>query len=139
VSLEVDAEVEKRAVRDSTMDEQEGDQELPDTTVTVEEGVDGLELRMREAHVNERRKLMVMEEALVVVERLLHLVDGRGYERRFCESRVLWADPVLRLTELAGPAMRSADAGQELSVDLGDEAMRERKVADGEAFIARRW
>ena len=87
------------------MDEQESDQEPPDTTVTVEEGVDGLEPRMREAHVNERRKLMVMEEALVVVERLLHSVDGRGHERRFCESRVLWVDPVLRLTELAGPAM----------------------------------
>ena len=87
------------------MDEQESDQEPPDTTVTVEEGVDGLELRMREAHVNERRKLMVMEEALVVVERLLHLVDWRGHERRLCEGGILWADPVLRLTELTGPAM----------------------------------
>ena len=111
------------------MDEQEGDQQPADTAVAVEEWVDGLELRMCQAGVDECGQLLLVQEALEVVERLLHLVDRGRHERRLCQARVLRPDPVLRAAKLAGETVSTATAGQELTVDLADQAERERQLA----------
>jgi hypothetical protein len=138
VSPEVDAEVEERAVQDSPVDEEEADQESPDTAVTVQERVDRLELRMSEPDVDQCRQLVVVEKPLEVVEGLLHLVNRRRHERRLGQGGVLGADPVLRLAELAGPAVRSAHAGQELPVDLGDQAKRQGEVGHPREAVVHR-
>src|SRR5581483_7859693 len=104
-------------------------QQTPDAAIAVEERMDRLELGVGQTCVNERGKLLVVEEALEVVERLLHLVDGRRNERRLLEGCVLGTDPALRSPELSGKTMRSADACEQLAVNLRDEAKRERQVA----------
>jgi hypothetical protein len=52
VALQVVAYVEERSVQDARVDELEGDEEPAHAPVTIQEGVDGLELRVHKAAVD---------------------------------------------------------------------------------------
>src|SRR5437764_517556 len=107
VTPEVVAEVEQRAMEHAAMHEQERDQQSPDAPVPVHEGMDGLELGVRETDVDQRGKVVVlMQEALEVIERLMHGWDGRGHESRALDRRALRPNPILVAPELASKAMR---------------------------------
>jgi hypothetical protein len=55
VLLEPEAEIEERAPQEAPLVQEERDEEPTDTTVAVEERVDGLELRMEHAALDELR------------------------------------------------------------------------------------
>ena len=59
MALEEQAEVQERRTQETPMLEQERDQQPADATVSVEIGVDGLELRMGQTGTHERRKFVV--------------------------------------------------------------------------------
>lgn len=63
------------------MHEQEADEQPTHTQVPVQEGMDSLELDVRQSAVEERRRVLpVTEEALEVIQRPLHLRHGRRDE-----------------------------------------------------------
>jgi len=86
-----------------TMHEQERDQEPPHTTVAIDERVDGFELGVSEPDVDQDRQLVLLvEEALEVVESRMHLRERGRHEGRSFNGRVLRSDPVLMSAELSG-------------------------------------
>src|SRR5439155_27312930 len=128
VLFEVQTQVEKRFFENPGVGQQERDEQPAYPPVPVEEGMDGLELDVREPRPDEdrERSLLVMEEALEVP----HAVrDGVGWRRHEVRgARPAAADPVLRPTELAGLLPAPPSAGEELRVDLPDQPVREREV-----------
>jgi hypothetical protein len=58
VSLQKEAEVEKRPMENAAMNEEKRDQEAAYSTVAVHERMDRLELRVGEPYVDERRHLL---------------------------------------------------------------------------------
>ena len=77
----------------------ERDQQAPDTPVSIEEGVDGLELHMRQCTMHQHRQ--TMEKGLQAIERAPHLMRRWRHEDGLAERDVARADPVLRRAELA--------------------------------------
>ena len=66
---------------------QQGDEQPPDTTVAVEEGVNGLELDMRQAGADERREIVLgMQPAIEIAEKIAHPLWRRRHEA--CVSEV---------------------------------------------------
>ena len=120
------------------MDEQKRDQETPDSAVAVEERVDRLELRVRQTGVDERRERLLVEKPLEVVQRHLHLRDRRRDESGLVQGRVLGPDPVLRAAELAREAVGATGPRKQLTMDLGDQAERERQVAQSSEPVVHR-
>src|SRR5690242_7028324 len=80
--LQKQAQVEKRPTQHLPFTQKERDEEPADTTVAVEERVNRLELSVGQPAVNQDGQAGVMQEFLEVVERRLHLVNGRWYEAR---------------------------------------------------------
>jgi hypothetical protein len=128
VALQVVAYVEERSVQDARVDELEGDEEPAHAPVAVQKRVDGLELGMHEAAVDEHGQVaLFVQEILKVVERLGHLGDRRRDEGGPGEGRPARADPVLAPSELAGELVGATGAAQELGVYLADQAQRQRQ------------
>ena len=129
VLLEVEAQVEQRLAEHAGVAEEQRDQQPPDAAVAVEEGVDGLELHVRERRLDEHRQVV----AVVVQEALQggHAV-GDGRVRRRHEDGVAGAraaDPVLAAAELARVLVAAAAAREQLGVDLAHEARAQREAA----------
>ena len=102
IVFEVQAEVQKRFPEEPGVAQHESDQEAAQATVAVEEGVNGLELNMRQASLDENGKTVVggMDEPFQVGHALLDVVGWRRNEGRIAGTRA--ADPVLGSPEFAG-------------------------------------
>ena len=104
------------------MGQDKGDQKAPDSAVTVQERVDRLELRMRQACPDERRQVgFGVKERLQFVQAPVHLLDR--WRDEACRLRIGAADPILRATELTRclRGFTSTDPGHEPLMDLADE------------------
>ena len=90
-----EAEGELGGVKDVFGHENEGDEKSPNAPVAVKEWVNGLELRMGQARLDERRRTasLVEEELLEVGEQIAKQVRGRRNEVGISRSGP--ADPVL--------------------------------------------
>ena len=65
------------------MNEEEGVEQTTDPPVSIEERVDGLELGMSKANLDQRRvALVVVQKLLEAVQGVLHVRDGRRDESR---------------------------------------------------------
>ena len=128
IVLEVQAEVQKRLPEEPGVAQHEGDQEAPQATVAVEERMNGLELDVGQAGLDENGKpvVRVVDEPLQVGHALLDVVGWRGNEDRVAGTRA--TDPVLGSPEFAGHPGGAAFAREQEGVHLAQEA-----VGEGEA------
>src|SRR5271157_1184605 len=88
VLLEVEAQIQERLSENTGVTEQKCDQETPYATIAVEEGMDRLELHVREACADEDRQArgVVMKEPLERRHRVLHEMGRRRHEVRVARS-----------------------------------------------------
>lgn len=129
VHLEVVREVEEGMMEDISLAKKEGDQESADAPIAIEKGVDGLELGVDEAAMDEGGELFrLVDEVLKLSECLVHLGDRGRDVGGGSEGAVGWTNPVLGAAEFAGVSVRATGAGEELFMDFGDEPEGERKV-----------
>ena len=141
VALQVVAYVEERPVQDARVDELEGDEEPAHAPVAVQERVDGLELGVHEAAVDEHGQVaLFVQELLKVVERLGHLGHRRRDEGGLGEGRSARADPVLAPAKLAGQlvgatgaahAARRGSRGSGAATEAGSSAAPDRSSWPG--------
>lgn len=121
-------EIQHRRVQHAAFAQEERNQQPPDAAVAVEEGMNRLELRMREPDLDEQWQVILpVQKRLEVAEGPRHFVRRWGNE-----------GGVLTATQLARCQMRSADALQQLSVDLADEARRDGKVVESREAVVHR-
>ena len=137
--LEVCAEVEERRWQDAAFDHRQRDEEPPDPAVPVQEGMDRLELVMRQRHVDQRRHHALVEELLPGPE-AGHQLLGRG--RHIARRRWRGArrpDPVLGAPELPGYGAVAPHSRHELGVELPHQPEREwQPLQPGHAVLERR-
>src|SRR5579885_517955 len=115
VELEEVRKIEQRPFQDLLFAQQKGDQQAPDSSVSVEERMNGLELRMSDPHLDERRHWMfLVQELLKVVERLSHLMWRRRRISRVCQRRTGRVNAVLRMSKLARITLGTSDALRQL-------------------------
>ena len=123
--LQIQAEIQERLAQHPGVAQQQGYEQPAHAPVAVEEGVDGLELHVRESRLQQRGLLLRMEETLERRHAPGHLgVRGRHEDG---VSRAGPSDPVLREPELAGGSFAAPPARHQHAVDLADQAVRQRK------------
>ena len=106
----------------------EGDQQSSQPPVAVEEGMDGLELDVREPGPDQHGKFVVrgVDEPLEVGHAFLDMVG-----RRRDEGRIAWpraADPVLRPPELTWSHGLPTTVRKQPGVHLAHDAIRDREA-----------
>jgi len=89
---------------------QEGDQQATDTPVAVQERTNGLELRMRQAYLDQSRQMLVVQKFFQLGQGLGHLLGRGRYERSILERASCWANPVLDSAEFARISVTASDA-----------------------------
>src|SRR3954464_3089393 len=125
VCLQVDTEIEQRTVENLALAEQKCQEQTSNSAVAIQKRMNGFELRMRKATVNQRRKrLAVVEKFLESAQRLVHRWHRRRDECRVLQRAVRRPDPVLRAPKLSRISIRSAHALHERGVDLPNETER---------------
>ena len=103
VLFEVVRKVEDWFEEDFLLAEEEGDEESSDAAVSVEEGVDGFELGVGQADLDEQGKVGIgVEESFEVGHVFGNLAGRRGDVCSFVECAYTWADPGLACAVLAG-------------------------------------
>lgn len=121
VGLQVEAEVEERSCEYASLAEEERDEEPPHASVAVEEGVDGLELSVRQAAVHQGGEpVSVVEEPLEGVKGLAHLVGWRWNEMGLVEAAPGRADPILGAPELARVVVPTSYSLKQLAMNLAE-------------------
>jgi hypothetical protein len=138
IPLEVVAQVEERLRQDGTFAQEERDHEPANTSVSVQERMDRLELRMCKSGVDERWQAAVSQEGFEVPEDFEERVRGRGDVERVVERAALRTDPVLGVPKLAGLAILTANPRHERGVDLLDEAQRQWQVVQAPQALVHR-
>jgi hypothetical protein len=109
--------------------EEKGDQKSPGAAVAVEEGVDGLEPGMGQAHLDEWRQTWVaVEECFEVRECLRHFVRRRGDERGRAEGGTRRADPVLTRAQFPRRELPAAQPCHQHGVNFADQPHRHRQL-----------
>ena len=100
--FEIQAEVQKRLPEEPGVAQHQGDQQSSQAAVAVQERVNGLELNMRQAGLDENGKSVVggVDEPFQVGHALLDVVGWRRNEGRIAGTRA--ADPVLGSPEFTG-------------------------------------
>ena len=114
MGLQIEAEIEERLPQDVVDAQIQRHQEAADAAVAVQERMQGLELNMEQARLDQGRQArgVLVHEALEGVEASLQLRHGRRYEESV--SRPGPTDPVLRAAEFArvlgcaAPALQKA-------------------------------
>ena len=114
-------------MKHALLTEHESDQQPPYSAIAVEEGMDRLELCVRQTCPNERWTGVVMHELLECTEMLQENVRGRRNENRVLECRTRRTDPILGPAELAGIVVLASNPLHQLTVDLADEFQRQRQ------------
>src|SRR5258708_20846804 len=100
MSLEEEAEIEKRSLQESQVFQQEGDHQAADPPIAVEIGMNGFELRMQEARPHEFRQPVVgVDVFLESAEKLREFLGGRRNISRVPGPAS--ADPVLAAAEFS--------------------------------------
>ena len=122
MGLEVEAQVQQRLVKDALGPQKERDQKSPHSSVAVEEGVDGLELHVCQGRLDENRNAVgrLVEEALEVAHAIGDVLGGRRDVGG--DTRARSTDPVLGGPELPRLPVGTAAAGEQLSMDLPNQA-----------------
>jgi hypothetical protein len=102
VLLEMEAEVQQRLRDDLLGTENEGDEQSSDPSISIEEGMNGLELRVSKSRLDERRRphRIVVQEELERSKSGNHLVRRRRDEASV--ARPGPPDPVLGCPEFTG-------------------------------------
>src|SRR6185437_12421188 len=78
VTLEEEAEIEKRSPHEPQVFQQEGDHQAPDPPIAIEIGMNGFELRMQESRPHELRQPVIgMDVFLEGAEKLREFLGGR--------------------------------------------------------------
>src|SRR4051794_26977003 len=127
--FQINTQVEQGLFQDVAFAEEKRHEQSSDSPVAVQERMDGLELRVGESAVNQRRqRLAVVKKLLECVERIMHRGHRRRDESRIRQGAVRRPDPVLRTPELARITVRTAYACHESRVNLPNESKRERKL-----------
>ena len=109
--------------------EEEGNQETPDAPIAVEEGVNGFELGVRQADLDQKRQIVFgMQEFFEIAERTRHDIGRRRNEGRLVQRATTGADPVLRAAQFARRELRTAHPGEKLFVDFADETHRDGQI-----------
>ena len=92
--------------------------------------MDGLELRVRESGVNQRRQGPVVEEPLPVLQAVGQRVGGRRHVHRGGRRGPRRADPVLRPSKLPRRRGVAPHVGHEQLVRFADETERQRERSE---------
>jgi hypothetical protein len=126
VALEVKGEIEERLAEDTLRAENEGDEQTAETTIAIEERVNGLELDVSEGGLEQRagRNRIVVQEFF----QRSHAIQGE-FRRRRNEAGIPGtgtAEPILRALEFAGLFSRASTAREEAGVNIPDHPERKR-------------
>ena len=134
--LEVEAQIEEGLRQDAFHDQHETHEQPAHSSVSIQEGVDSLELRVREPGLDHRsgETVLIVEEALQAVERGAHLV--RWWRHEAGVARPGAADPVLGAAELPGRLVAAPCALHQDTVNFPDEPQREGELAAPEPLDA---
>jgi hypothetical protein len=102
MGLEVQARIQHRLAQHSVGHQLQHDQEPPDAPITVEEGMNRLELDMRQRRLDERRRRLglIVEEALELLKAIRHRLGRRRHEDRIARPRAgafACAEPIIRM------------------------------------------
>ena len=126
-ALEPGAEIKERCGQDAALRQQQVDEQPAGAAVSVDEGMDRLELGMGKRGMDQRRQGVVVEEALPGVEALGQRLGRRrniGRLRRRAAGRT---DPVPDAPEFSRHGAVAAHAAHEAFMDSPDEAQGKRK------------
>src|SRR2546428_6913950 len=105
------------------------DQQPADAAVAIEERMNRLELSVCEAYFDQQRQVIAfVQERFEVAESFRYFVRRWRNERGVRQRRPSRPNPILTATQLARSQSGSADAMQQLRVNLADEATRDRKL-----------
>lgn len=116
------------------LDEQ-GDQQSPDTSIAVQERMDGLELDVSQADAHQRGQLIAaMNPFLQRRQCIGQSIRGRRHEAGVAGSAA--ADPVLAATNFAGLFLTAASALHQSLVGLAEQSGRQRKSLGPGEFLA---
>jgi len=126
--LEIMRQVEGRLAQDALFAQQEHDEQAPHAPVAVEEGVNGLELRMGEPDLEQKRQAVIgVQEPFERGKRIGDFLGRRWHENRLVHRASDRPDPVLRGAKGARRRTLTANALHHPFVDLADQAHRDGK------------
>ena len=128
VLLEVQGQVQERLPQHPLGAQQQGDQEPSDAPVTVQKGMNRLELHVGERRLEQdrRRFRLVVQPAFERPHAFRDALRGRRDEHRVPRPGSPY--PVLGAAEFAGLPVGPSTALEEHAVDLADQSVRQRKV-----------
>ena len=124
-ALEVGAQVEQWRGQNPARHQQKRDEQASDAAVTVEEGVDRLEVGVGDGGVHERWEGLVVEEPLPGIQARHQFLRRRRDIGRVVQGAARRSDPVLAAPELARRRHVPADAPHEVLMQLTHEAQRD--------------
>lgn len=129
VAFEIVAQIEERALEDLALAEKECDEEAANAAVSVQKGMDGLELGVGQSAEDERRHGGLPVQECFKIGKGLHHFGHRGRgEGGGLERATLRANPVLRTAEFPGRLVTPPHAGHQLAVDFTDEPQAEGQL-----------
>src|ERR1035438_410908 len=123
--LEVQAQVEQRLLEYTALAEQEREQKPPQPPVAVQKWMDGLELYMHQAELDQQRQAVVIQVFLKCIE-AIHQSFGRGGDEKSI-SRSGSTDPVLAAPKFPRSLFAPPAPSQQYAMDLAQQAKRNRK------------
>ena len=126
-SFKVSAQVEKGFRQEAAGDEQQRNEQAADAPVAVEKRMDGLELRVDERGVHQRREGVVVKELLPLPKAGHQLAGRRGNVPGVLEDASGRTDPVLGAAKLSRGSRVSPDAPHQSLVQLPHETQGERQ------------
>lgn len=108
VLLQVAAEVHQRLGQQVPVFQQRGNQQAPDAPVAIQKWMGGLELRVDECDLGQRRKIIrrFVDKPLQIGQQFRHTF--RWWRNEHCIAEPRATDPVLRTPQFAGLLARAA-------------------------------
>jgi hypothetical protein len=125
VTLKIEAQVEQRLPKHAALAEQEREQEPSQTPIAIQKRMDGLELHMHQAELDQQRQPVVMEVLLEGIEALHQRLGRRRYKKG-----IAWpasTNPVLTATKFAWSPLRASAFAQEHAMNLAEQAQGDGK------------
>jgi hypothetical protein len=131
--FEVKAQVKERFGQSALDTEQEGDQEPPKPSVSVQKRMNGLKLDMAQCSLEKQRssQRLIMKELFQFTHASLHFFRWRRNEARI--TRTSSSDPVLRPSEFTGASGTTSSFGKEYPVNVPNQSQR-KGVSTSQSF-----
>jgi len=126
--LKVAADVEHRLPDEARLPEEQRDDHAPEAAVAVQEGVERLELGVKNSQLDEPVGLFRVQVRFPARERLRELVCADRHVGRLLHRAAGRTDPDRRATELPWGLVLPAHAVQQHGVGLADDATRQRQL-----------